>query len=105
LLDLRDNLIFMANEYKKDIILVEVAYNWRPAEYRNKLAPFPETPEGQKQFLEEVNRLVLSTPDNRGKGIFWWEPAVRGLLRSRGFFDDDGNALPVIGVFDKFTRH
>jgi arabinogalactan endo-1,4-beta-galactosidase len=105
LLDLRENLIFMANEYKKDIILVEVAYNWRPAEYKNKLAPFPESPEGQKQFLDEVNRLVLSTPDNRGKGVFWWEPAVTGPLRSRGFFDDDGNALLVLTVFDKFTRH
>jgi arabinogalactan endo-1,4-beta-galactosidase len=105
LLDLRDNLIFMANEYKKDIILVEVAYNWRPTEYKNKPAPFPESPDGQRQFLDEVNRLVLSTPDNRGKGVFWWEPAVTGGLRSRGFFDDDNNALPVITVFDRFARH
>lgn len=105
LLDLRENMIFMANEYDKDIILVEVAYNWRPSEYRNKLAPFPETPEGQRQFLDEVNRIVLNTPNNRGKGIFWWEPAVTGGLRSRGMFGDDGNALPVIAVFDKFTRH
>jgi len=104
LLDLRDNLIFMANEYRKDIILVEVAYNWRTSEYKGKLSPFPESPEGQKEFLDEVNRLVLSTPDNRGKGVFWWEPAVVGGLRSRGFFDKDGNALPVITVFDKFTR-
>lgn len=105
LLDLRENMIFMANVYQKDIMLVEVAYNWRPTEYRNKLAPFPETPEGQQQFLDEVNRIVLSTPDNRGKGIFWWEPAVTGGLRSRGMFDDQDNALPVISVFDKYTRH
>ncbi|MGB8369656.1 MAG: hypothetical protein ACLPYZ_03555 [Limisphaerales bacterium] len=33
------------------------------------------------------------------------EPAVisRGP-GSRGFFDEDGNSLPVIGVFDKDTR-
>jgi arabinogalactan endo-1,4-beta-galactosidase len=105
LLDLRDNLIFMANEYRKDIILVEVAYNWRPAEYKNKPAPFPESHEGQKDFLDEVHRAVLNTPNNRGKGIFWWEPAVTGGLRSRGFFDNDANALPVITVFDRFTRH
>lgn len=104
LLDLRENLIFMAETYQKDIILVEVAYNWRPAEYKGKPAPFPETPEGQRQFLEEVHRLVLATPHNRGKGVFWWEPAVTGPLRRRGMFDDDGNALPVIGVFDKYTR-
>ena len=104
LLDLRENLDFMANEYHKDIIVVEAAYNWRPSEYRNKLAPFPETPEGQKEFLEEVNRMVMNTPHNLGKGVFWWEPAVTGPLGSRGFFDDKGNALPVITVFDRFTR-
>ena len=105
LLDLRENLIFMANEYHKDIILVEVAYCWRPTEYKQKPGPFAETPEGQREFLDEVNRLVLSTPNHRGIGVFWWEPAVTGGLRSRGFFDDDGNALPVLNVFDRFTRH
>ena len=105
LLDLRENLHFMARTYQKEIMLVEGAYCWRPTEYRNKPAPFPETPAGQRQFLEEVNRLVLNTPGNRGVGIFWWEPAVAGRLRSRGFFDDDGNALPVINVFDRWTRN
>jgi arabinogalactan endo-1,4-beta-galactosidase len=104
LLDLRENLIFMANTYEKDIIMVEVAYNWRPAEYEGKPAPFPETPEGQRQFLDEVHRIVLNTPHNRGKGVFWWEPAVAGGLRRRGMFDEDGNTLPVITVFDRFTR-
>jgi len=110
LLDLRENLIFMAAEYRKDIIVVEAAYNWQPAEYKGRDAPFPETPEGQKQFLDEVNRMVMNTPDNRGKGVFWWEPAVsaaaggRGIF-SRGMFDQDGNALPVLTVFDRFTKN
>ena len=104
LLDLRENLDFMANAYQKDIILVEVAYNWRPAEYRNKPAPFPETPEGQREFLEEVNRIALNTPNHRCIGVFWWEPAVTGRLPSRGFFDYEGNPQPVIHVFDRFTR-
>ncbi len=104
LLDLRENLAFMAETYQKDIIVVEAAYNWRPAEYRTRPAPFPETPEGQKAFLEEVNRLVLATPHQRGKGVFWWEPAVAGGPRNRGMFDDENNALPVITVFDKWNR-
>jgi arabinogalactan endo-1,4-beta-galactosidase len=105
LLDLRENLNFIANEYKKDIILVEVAYNWRPAEYKTKSGPFEESPEGQKEFLEEVNRIVMNTPDSRGIGIFWWEPAVSHVpIMSRSFFNDEGNVLPVINVFDKFTR-
>ena len=101
LLDLRNNLYNTAKVYDKDIIVVEVAYNWRPAEYRQHPAPYPESPDGQRQFLEEVNRAVLDTPNNHGKGVFWWEPAVSGPLRSRGFFDAEGNALPVIEVFDR----
>ena len=104
LLELRDNLAFMAETYDKDIILVEVAYNWKPGEYLLKPPPFPENAEGQREFLDEVNRVVLATPRGHGKGIFWWEPAVTGGLRRRGMFDDDGNTLPVISVFDKLTR-
>ena len=93
-----------ANEYRKDIILVEVAYCWRPTEYRKRPGPFPETPEGQRDFLDEVHRIVLSTPNGRGIGVFWWEPAVTGGLRARGMFGDDAIALPVITVFDRFAR-
>jgi arabinogalactan endo-1,4-beta-galactosidase len=105
LLDLRANLAFMAETYEKDIVLVEVAYNWMPSEYRDRPAPFPETPEGQREFLDEIHRIVLNTPHNRGKGIFWWEPAVAGgPTASRGMFDHEGNALPAITVFDRFAR-
>lgn len=102
LLELQENLNFLATEYHKDILLVEVAYCWRPTEYREKPGPFPESPEGQRDFLEEVKRIVLAIPDHRGLGGFWWEPAVMGGLRRRGLFDDDGNALPAIQVFDQF---
>ena len=104
--DLRENLAFAANRYRKDVYVVETAYNWRPTwDFRNIAAPFPESPEGQRDFLEEVTRTVMGVPDSRGMGVFWWEPAVanRGL-GARGFFDENGNALPVINVFDKYTR-
>jgi arabinogalactan endo-1,4-beta-galactosidase len=102
--DLRANMAFMAERYDKDIMLVEVAYNWRLAEYRNRSGPFPESPEGQKEFLSQVHQVVLETPNNRGRGIFWWEPAVRpGPIASRGMFDRSGNALPVINVFDEYA--
>lgn len=107
LMDLRENLAFAANEYHKDIIIVETAYNWRPArETAGRAEPFPETPAGQRDFLDELTRIVLAVPDGRGKGIFWWEPAVgdHGSPVSRSFFDEKGNALPVISVFDKYTR-
>jgi len=102
--DLRNNLQFMAAEYQKDIIIVEAAYNWKPGNYVNKPAPFPESPEGQREFLDELNRVVMETPNDRGKGVFWWEPAVQGPLMIRGLFDDEYRALPAMTVFDRFAR-
>ena len=102
--DLRTNLELMAREYHKPIIVVETAYNWKPGNYMGTPAPFPESAEGQRQFLDELNRLVIGTPDGLGAGVFWWEPAVDGPLAVRGYFDDQHNALPVITVFDRFTR-
>jgi arabinogalactan endo-1,4-beta-galactosidase len=105
LLQLRECLNFSAETYKKDIIIVEAAYNFAPKEYVNKLAPYPETPEGQKEFLEEVNKIVLAVPGNLGCGVFWWEPAAPGKgFSTRTFFDEHGNVMPVINVFDKYTR-
>ena len=104
--DLRENLAFTANTYGKDVIVVEAAYNWRPArESSGRAGPFAETPAGQREFLDEVTRIVMNTPNGRGKGIFWWEPAVAGRsgLVSRSFFDENGNSLPVLSIFDKYT--
>lgn len=107
LLDLRENMFFMATTYKKPIILVEVAYCSEPTEYKDKLAPYPESAEGQKEFLESVHEVILQTPNNLGIGIFWWEPAVGSMpgIATRDLFDDDGNALPAVNVFDKYTRY
>lgn len=104
LLELRRNLLSLVEHFDKDIIVVETAYNWRSSEYEGEPAPYPETPQGQRTFLESVNETLLDISSPKIKGIFWWEPAVTGGLRSRGFFDDRGNALPVINVFDKYRR-
>jgi len=77
LLSLRENLIFMANEYHKDIILVEVAYNWRTAEYKAKNPPYAESPEGQREFLDEVHRVVINTLATTAKGSSGGNPPCR----------------------------
>jgi arabinogalactan endo-1,4-beta-galactosidase len=104
MLDLRENLAFMAEEYARDIIVVEAACNYRPAEYRKKPAPCPETPAGQREFRDELNRVVPATPNGRGVGLFWWEPAAAGGRGSREFFNQNSDALPVTNVFDRRTR-
>jgi hypothetical protein len=54
-------------------------------------------------LLDEVNRIVWAAPLGLARCV-WWEPAVTGPLNRRRFFDDSGNALPVMTVFDQFTR-
>ena len=98
--DLKTNLDFMARAYRKPIIIVETAYSWRADNYMTKPGPYPETPAGQRDFLQALTAVVEATPNHLGRGIFWWEPAVRGPLARRGLFDDDGNALPALNVFD-----
>jgi arabinogalactan endo-1,4-beta-galactosidase len=98
--DLKDNLAFMARTYRKPIVVIETAYSWKPDNYSRKKGPFPETPEGQRDFLQAVANAVAATPDHLGRGVFWWEPAVRGPLARRGLFNDEGEALPAMDVFD-----
>jgi arabinogalactan endo-1,4-beta-galactosidase len=100
LMDLRDNLRFAASEYGKEIIVVETGYYWRASSYfKNSPSPFPETPEGQRQWMESVNEIVLNTPNGLGRGIFWWEPMSRG----RGYFDDGRKVQPIIRAIEKYA--
>jgi arabinogalactan endo-1,4-beta-galactosidase len=99
---LRQTLHDLAFRFRKPIIVVETAYNWTPGEMIGKKADFPESPEGQKDFLAAVAAAVRDTPNSLGRGVFWWEPAVAGgPLGGRALFDDQHNALPALTVFDK----
>lgn len=101
LLQFRENLISLVDNYDKDIVLVETGY--RPHEYENQPAPYPKDIPGgpRKAFLEDVNETLLSVSSNKIKGVFWWEPASRC---GSDFFDEECNARPVITVFDKYRR-
>jgi arabinogalactan endo-1,4-beta-galactosidase len=104
LFELRENLNNTALTYGKDVIVIETSYESKPSKaFPNGDGPFPENPEGQAQFLDEVNRIVMSVPGSHGKGVFWWEPFWPKPGVGRGMVDDKGNMLPVIRVFDKWT--
>lgn len=97
---LRGNLHDLALRYQRPIIIVETAYNWTPGDFIGKKAYFPESPEGQADFLRAVNAAVHSIPRGLGQGVFWWEPAAEAELRGRSFFDSNGNVLPVIHALE-----
>lgn len=58
--DRKDNLAFTWNTYHKDVVVAETAYDWRTGEdFKGKAEPFPQTPEGQRDFLAALNRVVV----------------------------------------------
>ncbi|MCW9706063.1 glycoside hydrolase family 53 protein [Fodinibius salsisoli] len=101
LLQFRENLLSLVDNFDKDIVLVETGY--RPHEYEDHPAPYPEEIPGgpRKAFLEDVNETLLNVSSRKIKGVFWWEPAS-GC--GRDYFDEECNARPVINVFDKYKR-
>lgn len=103
--DLRDNLAFVWNTYHKNVVVAETAYDWRTGEdFKGKAAPFPQTPQGQRDFLAALDRVVREAPGGKVRGIFWWEPMAGGAIAKRALFDDQHEALPAIHVFDSETH-
>ncbi len=104
LMELRENLNNTALAYGKDVMVIETSYTWKPSKaFPNGDGPFPESPVGQAQFLDEVNRIVMAVPNGHGKGVFWWEPFWPKTGVDRGMVDADGNTLPVVRIYDKWT--
>ena len=103
--ELKDNLAFTWNSYHKDVVVVETAYDWRSGEdFKGKPVPFPQTPEGQRDFLAALDRVVREVPGGKMRGIFWWEPMAGGSIAKRALVDDKYEALPAIHVFDLPSR-
>ena len=76
LADVQANQAKTAQDFGKDIMIVEVAYPWSNANYwqsQDNMA-WPVTVEGQTEFLAQLAQVVRETPDNRGIGVNYWYP-------------------------------
>jgi len=109
--NLRDNLRQTIRRYHKDVMVVETAYPSRdshpsPAAAKNMV--WPQTPQGQKEFLADVIKTVKEAPQGRGIGVNYWHPEATYFPNSTGgwtgrpdanaLFDDRGNPLPAMNV-------
>ena len=138
---LRDNLRALAERWGKPLVVAETscAFTLEPCADPERIAagevrplaanprtaagvPYPMTPAGQAQFLEDVWAAVRSVPDDLGRGLIWWEPGwlpvpgagwsqPAGLAyihetgggnewANQGLFDYEGKALPALRTLE-----
>ena len=117
---LQANLNDLAPRYNKDIVIVEAAYPWTltnddgernaGGSYPVLLPGYPSTPEGQLAFIREILSMLGQLPNQRGRGIVYWESAwIPGVGWQPGagdtwgnmtLFDRDGRALPSLKCYE-----
>ncbi len=118
--DLQANLNDLASRYNKDIVIVETAYPWMLTNGERKtggthpmlLPGYPPTPEGQLAFLREMLSILSQVPDQRGRGLVYWEsawipggwdPGTGDTWGDMALFDHDGRALSSIKCYEDLT--
>lgn len=122
LADLRQNLNDVAARYGKDIVVVETAFPFTPADADgtenvmlfDAWEGYPASPEGQKRMLADIMDVIRAVPDGRGLGFFWWDatwtavpgngwdpanPALGNNWENQALFDFDGRPLPALDLF------
>lgn len=117
---LQANLNDLALRYHKDIVVVETAYPWTFDDgdgYPNIVgsgtplgAPYPASPDGQLAYLRAILSILGQVPEDRGRGlVYWesawipgvgWEPGAGDAWDNMTLFDFNGRALSSIRVFE-----
>ncbi|MDT0323595.1 glycoside hydrolase family 53 protein [Streptomyces millisiae] len=117
--DLQFNLNDVSARYGKDVLVAETAYPFRTDSKdshpqiitaREPVAGLPAIPEGQLQWMRSITTVVSRVPNNRGLGVFYWEPAWTAVpgngwdpydpnsgnaWENQALFDYDNRALPA----------
>ncbi len=142
--DLKNNMNDIALRYHKNLVVAEVSsgftledyqqYEQLPDEKRKGMAakaelaakiPYPMTPLGQADFMDDLMETIHQVPENRGKGFIYWEPAwipvpgsqwaTEGAIAymnekgpggnewaNQALFDYEGRALPALERIQSF---
>ncbi|MCU1798839.1 galactosidase [Pectobacterium polaris] len=129
---LQYNMNDVTKRYNKDIIVVEAAYAYTLENCDNAENSFqqkeldaggyPASVQGQANYLHDLMQSVINVPNQRGKGVFYWEPiwlptpgatwATKAGMKynndewkegnareNQALFDCKGNVLPSIKAF------
>ncbi len=81
---LQYNLNYLATTYNKEVCVVETAYAWTTEDGDGagnvfisgdeETGGYAATVEGQYEFMNDLESIILNVPDDKGIGFFYWEP-------------------------------
>lgn len=118
LIQLKNNLNDIAARYNKNIVIVETAYPWTSGYVNDGVnnvgfdstslpKEYSISPNGQKDYLTFLRKLIEGVNNKKGIGFFYWEPAyisvppVGSAWENYAMFDFNGNAFSSLQVFYK----
>ncbi len=82
------NMTDMVSRYGSEMMICEVGMSWDEAE-------------ASKEFLTDLIAKTKSLPNDKGLGVFYWEPQAYGGWQSYtlGAFDDEGKPTIALDAF------
>lgn len=132
--DLRQTIQHLRSGFSKRVHVVETAFPHKPHPvYSDTGSPgkkteaetfgiprthpvgYPLSPDGQRQFIEDLLDVVRGGPNVPGlDGLFYWAPEWIPVSAytdepdaptcwPRALFDESGEALPALGAFEQFS--
>jgi arabinogalactan endo-1,4-beta-galactosidase len=115
---LRANLQHVADPvieggHNKPVVIVEAGFASRGGGNTGWSEWPTQSPEVQRQYLEDMVAAVQDVDDDMGWGVFWWyaeavpTPGLPGEIWMNGrfgLFDEDGDLLPAIDEFPSLVE-
>lgn len=110
---LKTHVINLGIAYSKEVVVAETAYpftlSWDDdlhnivGEQGQLIPAYPATPEGQKQFLLALNKVLIQS--KKATGVCYWEPGWVGSTHGSSWenlalFDFNNKALPGLEAFE-----
>ena len=110
---MKANVEALIHRFHKDVIIAEDQFPQHPqqgygvfdaqdANYPDTIPGYAVTPDGQASYQRDLLSLMASMPENRGKGVFYWNGDGTGFLGQFLFFQP--NAAQPIVFADQLTE-
>jgi len=103
LADIKESVTKCAAKFHKPVLICETSYSYRHTQAAVN-AKYPETPQGQADYLSDLVQIMRDIPGGPGSGVCYWEPEAVPNPISRTFADGSWRDSGWQALFDTETH-